>query len=42
MSGRFLYCQNTTCNAYLGSLGGDSCPICGWQAGHNMNDEEEE
>lgn len=33
MSGEFLYCQNTSCGVYLGSLGGSSCEICGWQAG---------
>lgn len=27
----FLYCQNTDCNVYIGSLGGSSCAICGWQ-----------
>lgn len=25
-----LYCQNTDCGEYLGSLGGESCPHCGW------------
>ena len=25
-----LYCQNSECGEYLGSLGGDSCPYCGW------------
>lgn len=33
MSGRYLYCQNTNCGEYLGSLGGDACSHCGWQAG---------
>lgn len=26
----YLYCQNTDCGEYLGSLGGESCPHCGW------------
>ena len=30
MSGMYLYCQNTDCGAYLGSLGGDDCQHCGW------------
>ena len=30
MSGMYLYCQNTDCGAYLGSLGGDACQHCGW------------
>ena len=38
MSGRFLYCQNTSCGAYLGSLGGNSCPLCGWCAGRAEDD----
>lgn len=29
----YLYCQNTHCGVYLGSLGGNSCYICGWSAG---------
>lgn len=33
MSGRYLYCQNHECGAYLGSLGGDDCHICGWRSG---------
>lgn len=32
----FLYCQNTDCGEYLGSLGADSCRLCGWQ---NETDE---
>ena len=39
MSGRYLYCQNTSCGNYLGCSGGDSCSICGWCAGRNMNDD---
>ncbi|GEM_PF-2704171 len=31
--GTYLYCQNTSCNVYLGSLGGDSCHHCGWASG---------
>lgn len=42
MSGRYLYCQNTSCGTYLGSLGGNSCPLCGWSAGRDMNDDESE
>lgn len=42
MSGRYLYCQNTSCGIYLGCSGGDSCPICGWSAGRDMNDESED
>ncbi len=30
MAGMYLYCQNTDCGVYLGSLGGDHCNICGW------------
>lgn len=30
MSGMYLYCQNTDCGTYLGSLGGDECNVCGW------------
>lgn len=41
MSGRYLYCQNTSCGVYLGCSGADSCSICGWVAGRDMNDEEE-
>lgn len=41
MSGRYLYCQNTSCGVYLGSLGGDDCWICGWRAGRYMDDDEE-
>ena len=26
----YLYCQNTECGVYLGSLGGSYCHICGW------------
>ena len=33
MSGTYLYCQNTSCREYLGSLGGDSCHHCGWVSG---------
>lgn len=40
MSGRYLYCQNTSCGVYLGSLGSDDCHICGWCAGKYMTDEE--
>ena len=41
MSGRYLYCQNTSCGAYLGSLGEDKCNICGWCAGRYMDEDEE-
>ena len=41
MSGRYLYCQNTSCGAYLGSLGEDKCNICGWCAGRYMGEDEE-
>lgn len=41
MSGRYLYCQNPRCGAYLGSLGGDSCPFCGWCAGRDGDDDQE-
>lgn len=30
MSGMYLYCQNTDCGTYLGSLGGNECNVCGW------------
>jgi hypothetical protein len=40
MSGRYLYCQNASCGEYLGSLGGNSCSICGWCAGRDMDEEE--
>lgn len=26
----YLYCQNTDCGEYLGSLGGKWCPHCDW------------
>lgn len=42
MSGRYLYCQNTSCGIYLGCSGGDSCLICGWSAGRDMTDEPED
>lgn len=41
MSGMFLYCQNTACAEYLGSLGGNSCPICGWNAGRQDDEDKE-
>lgn len=41
MSGRYLYCQNTSCGVYLGSLGGNACWICGWNAGRCMDEDEE-
>jgi len=31
--GSYLYCQNTECGAYLGSLGGEACHLCGWSKG---------
>lgn len=40
--GRHLYCQNTECGVYLGSLGGDSCHLCGWRAGETESDEPED
>lgn len=30
MSRAYLYCQNPECGEYLGSLGGESCGLCGW------------
>ena len=42
MSGRYLYCQNTSCGTYLGCSGGDSCSICGWRAGRYMGDDDGE
>ena len=42
MSGRYLYCQNTSCGTYLGCSGGDSCSICGWNAGRYMGDDEKD
>ena len=42
MSGRYLYCQNTSCGTYLGCSGGDSCSICGWCAGRYMGDDDGE
>lgn len=42
MSGRFLYCQNMSCGAYLGSLGGNSCPYCDWCAGRAEDEDEDE
>ena len=41
MSGRYLYCQNTSCGVYLGSLGGNDCRICGWSAGRSMDEDQE-
>lgn len=40
MSGRYLYCQNPSCGVYLGSLGGNSCWICGWNAGRDEDDSD--
>ncbi len=37
----YLYCQNTDCGAYLGSLGGSSCNLCGWQSGRASGGSEE-
>lgn len=42
MSGRYLYCQNSTCGVYLGCSGGNDCWLCGWVAGRDMNEEEAE
>ena len=42
MSGRYLYCQNTSCGVYLGSLGGNGCWICGWSSGRDMDEEPED
>lgn len=42
MSGRYLYCQNTSCGVYLGCSGGDDCSICGWSAGRYMGGEDEQ
>ncbi len=38
MSGRYLYCQNEQCGCYLGSLGGNFCPICDWS--RELDDNE--
>lgn len=40
MSGRYLYCQNSYCGVYLGSLGANCCDLCGWHAGREAEDEE--
>jgi hypothetical protein len=42
MSGRYLYCQNDSCGAYLGCSGGDSCDLCGWVAGRHGGDEDDD
>ena len=42
MSGRYLYCQNTSCGVYLGCSGGDDCSTCGWSAGRYMGGEDEQ
>lgn len=42
MSGQYLYCQNTQCGVYLGSLGGDACEVCGWCAGAVDEEVEED
>lgn len=34
----YLYCQNTECNTYLGSLGGTECSACGWKAQADTSD----
>lgn len=26
----YIYCQNTECGNYLGSLGASSCNVCNW------------
>lgn len=36
----YLYCQNTECGVYLGSLGGLSCGVCGWY--HNEPTQEQD
>lgn len=40
MSGMYLYCQNPVCRAYLGSLGGDECHLCGWSNPDAVPDDE--
>ena len=30
IGGTYLYCPNSACREYLGSLGSDSCYLCGW------------
>jgi hypothetical protein len=40
MSGTYLYCQNPACGEYLGSLGGDSCHLCGWCCDADYYSEE--
>lgn len=42
MSGRYLYCQNTECGVYLGSLGANRCSICGWVDWQAVEDEDDE
>lgn len=41
MSGRYLYCQNTSCGVYLGCYNEDRCDVCGWSAGRDMNEAPE-
>lgn len=36
----YLYCKNSDCGVYLGSLGGSSCLLCGWQAPTECNCDE--
>ena len=40
MSGTYLYCQNQNCGEYLGSLGGDSCRLCGWCSGRSEEEAD--
>lgn len=35
-----LYCQNPECGVYLGSMGGDSCSLCGWSEPVDVEDIE--
>lgn len=32
----YLYCPNIGCEAYLGSLGRNSCNLCGWRFGVHL------
>lgn len=37
----YLYCGNTECRTYLGSLGSEHCNVCGWKAPiEDVSDED--
>ena len=42
MSGRYLYCQAEGCGVYLGSMGGNFCPVCDWVAEPDEDELREE